>query len=541
MKRFAFSVVAGSLLAPLALSQAHTFTRADAVNASTAPDRDSMLGSISADGEHVVFLSDANNLVPTPPGLKVQRNMYIRDLRNGNLVQVNLAPDGSSMPMDSTSAVGFAPGAVSADGSYVAFQSGLLVPALGDNDVRSDIFVRDTVLGTTTLISATDPAGSSSVHYGFPTMSGDGRYIAYLASDPGTPIGDPTFGRLVLHDRALNTTVEVASYPILSWDGIDPSPAISLDGSTIAFAGSKNVFTGGPVRSLIVTYDVASGAVTENIITTSHLNAIQNVSIDATGTKVAFSSRNPLTPDDNDVTEDVFVLDLATQALRLVSKCYLPGSEAIATDPSMSPNGRYVAFESTATCYTGVATEGPQVVVADLDTGMFTLQTINDLAMPGDVSMAKYAKVESTQALSADGERLVFHSSYRNLANPMAPFSIFDTDIATFVRDRNVDGPNLRLEALTAGGTATLFVEGATPSGALLVGVSLAGQTPQPTPFGLVELTPPWTTFPVVANGVGDVVIGVPVPPVLGGQRVWLKALDLPGAELTTTFMGVVQ
>src|SRR5262249_20082646 len=115
---------------------------------------------ISADGRFVVFESFANDLVAndTHPDT---RNIYIRDLRKSTPDLVSAATDGGSGNSGS-----FEP-AVSADGRYVAFHS--LANNLTDNDHdgtsesidNEDVFVRDTVLGKTTVVSL-NAAGTNS-------------------------------------------------------------------------------------------------------------------------------------------------------------------------------------------------------------------------------------------------------------------------------------------------------------------------------------------------------------------------------------------
>jgi hypothetical protein len=214
----------------------------------------------------------------------------------------------------------------------------------------------------------------------------------------------------------------------------------------------------------------------------------------------------------------------------------------VASTPSISANGRYVAFVSSGSCHTGMALEGTHIFVRDLETGLTTLQTFSDQGAPGHTALSqKISHVGGPQALSADGEVVVFDSTYKNLATPVSPTALLDVSSGVYIRERQVDGPGLTLTNLVAGQTASLAIANATPSGPLFVGYSLTGQGPFPSYWGLIDLSPPVLTFTVMADAQGGVSMPLAVPPALAGERVWMKALDLVGSHPTTSFTGIVQ
>src|SRR5579859_838114 len=115
---------------------------------------DSWLPILSADGRYVLFASTANNLllasnnVPIPTGLLPNLNVFLRDrtAATTTLVSVNLSGvaggNGDSVPLD-----------LSTNGRYALFESSAsdLVPA--DTNGATDVFVRDLLTGTITLVS----------------------------------------------------------------------------------------------------------------------------------------------------------------------------------------------------------------------------------------------------------------------------------------------------------------------------------------------------------------------------------------------------
>ena len=115
---------------------------------------DSLAPVVSPDGRYVLFASTANNLclatnnAPLPAHFPAPLNVFLRDRSNATtvLVSVNLSGvaggNGDSLPVD-----------LSTDGRYAVFESSAsdLVP--GDTNNATDVFVRDLVSGSTTLVN----------------------------------------------------------------------------------------------------------------------------------------------------------------------------------------------------------------------------------------------------------------------------------------------------------------------------------------------------------------------------------------------------
>ena len=112
------------------------------------------------------------------------QDVYVKDLQTG---AITLASVGSSGVKSNSSS--YQP-SISGDGRYVAFRSGATNLDPGDTDSFDDIFVRDLVNNTTTLVS-TSSSGVKSNNSSFePSVSGDGRYVTFTSRatnlDPGT-------------------------------------------------------------------------------------------------------------------------------------------------------------------------------------------------------------------------------------------------------------------------------------------------------------------------------------------------------------------
>ena len=189
---------------------------------------------------------------------------------------------------------------VSADGRYVAFESwAQLVPA--DTDRQPDVYVLDRTSGRVTLESV-DPGDDQA---GYPRLSGDGRLIVFEARHGADlPRVDIIVrDRMTLLSRSLTETVQQEG--LLAWSR---QPAISGRGHVVAFSSAATTLCRGT--------DVNGRLKTS----TSSIWPRAGVR------RVSLTSANE----------------------------QLPTGDSIA--PSLSPDGRWLAFASTAPLDTGRAT-----------------------------------------------------------------------------------------------------------------------------------------------------------------------------------------
>ena len=233
------------------------------------------------------------------------------------------------------------------------------------NQPRLNVFLRDRAKSTTTLVSINLSGTGGGNGDSIPTgLSADGRYACFESSASDLVEGDTNgVTDVFVRDLASNLTVLVS---------------VSLDG------GAGN----GPCRSSVMTPD---------------------------GRYVAFvSSATNLVAGDTNGISDVFVRDLqagltalASPGAKSTTNLYSPifgssGSEG----PDITPDGRYVAFYSTATnLVPGVSTPG-EVYLRDLVAGTTTWVSSGARALLGTSKAVSY-----NQALSADGQFVAFETS----------------------------------------------------------------------------------------------------------------------------------
>jgi len=180
--------------------QWRTFERASVSVSGTptdavSPNGDSTLGSISADGQFVVFHSDATDLV-TPNTDQGRTNVYLRDLKNQTTTLVShdfsvVTADGNGDSSDAH---------ISADGSWVSFTSAASNLISSDNNGQPDIFVYNVSNRSVVRVIGLNqpqvyPAGQSNGS----VISGDGRFVFSNTCDPNYSMISGC--GVLLHDR----------------------------------------------------------------------------------------------------------------------------------------------------------------------------------------------------------------------------------------------------------------------------------------------------------------------------------------------------
>jgi len=385
---------------------------------SGASNEFSFVPSISADGRYVAFASSANTALP-----EEGYDVFVRDLAGGSTRHASVRSDG----VEGVKGGDSGGGSVSPDGRYVAFWSfaSNLVP--GDTNGLSDVFVRDRATGTTTLISVGDGGLQGNGSSFDPSISADGRYVAF-ASDSDNLTPDDTDGTydVFVRDRVAGTTTLVASDA--SRESV--SPSISGEGRYVAFvSGDRNgnfldVFVRDRVLGTTTLVSEAADGSNGNSLSYSP-------SMSADGRYVAFVSRaSNLVPEDTNTAEDVFVRSVAAGTTTRASVAS-DGSQAnlygYSYSPSISADGRYVAFASSASNLVPEDTNAvTDVFVRDRVAGATTRVSVATDGSQGN----SYSHWPS---LSADGRYVAFASNASNLAVPGATHS---HGLNVFVADR---------------------------------------------------------------------------------------------------------
>jgi hypothetical protein len=170
-------------------------TRVSVASDGTQSNSDSEYPSINADGRYVAF-SSASKLVPGDTNGSY--DVFVHDRQTGITERVSVASDGTQGNYDS----GYwnSP-CISADGRYVAFDSGAsnLVP--GDTNWPTDVFVRDRQAVRTTRLSVASDGAQANGGSWYACISADGRYVAFGSGAVNLVPGDTTGWDVFVRDR----------------------------------------------------------------------------------------------------------------------------------------------------------------------------------------------------------------------------------------------------------------------------------------------------------------------------------------------------
>lgn len=427
-------------LLPLAISALIWHPVEDALAAETDPvsintsgkqgNSDSLSTSASADGRYIVFSSKASNLVAGDANGK--QDIFVLDRLTGKIRLVSVDSAGVQGNGDS-----WAP-SISADGAAVAFASSAanLIAGVADTNAASDVFVHNLATGKTTRVSVNSAGKQGNSWSDNPSISGDGRVVAFDSMSSNLVANDTNLQRDVfVHFLTSGKTGRVSvDSAEQQTTGYSEDPSISADGKAIAFMSKGSLvpedLNGRPD---IYVRDIAQGATVRVSVDSAGAEAGNwsgNPSISGDGQVVAFESKaNNLVPNDSNGIWDVFAHNRTTGVTSRVS-VNSAGEEGnnYSLFPAVSADGRTVAFYSPATNLVAHDTNGVgDVFVHSLVSGKTALASLDSAGRQGN-------NISEGPALNADGRIVAFSS----LASNLVPNDTNNAQDA-FVRDRMLD------------------------------------------------------------------------------------------------------
>ena len=304
-------------------------------NASVQANSSSDFGKVSSSGRFVAFVSAADNLIVEDTNLR--EDVFVRDTCIGaaepcsqSTSRVSVSADGLQVDGASTMP------ALSADGRYVAFVSNASNIVPGAKAEGSEVFLRDTCLGTeehcapsTIGVSVTDagvPGDGPSLH---PAISPDGRFVAFLSTASNLGATGSTLARQIfLRDTCTGTTngcrpstVHIsASADDGESEAGGSAPAISLEGRYVAFVSAVSHLVPDDTNQWVDAFIHDTCLVTPAYIKATWRLSRSRLGADAdadtltlaltpNGRVLAFTSTaSNLVPGDTNGAEDVFVI-----------------------------------------------------------------------------------------------------------------------------------------------------------------------------------------------------------------------------------------
>ncbi|MGN6386155.1 MAG: TolB family protein, partial [Verrucomicrobiota bacterium] len=275
-------------------------------NLSKTPSAASYSPVISPDGNHVAFISKALGIVREGTPLF---GLYLYNINEESLKLLGWARF---------------PGTFNANSQLFLFETLTDQPELGDTNNYSDVFLYDLAQEKLELISINLDAtsGNAASHIG--SITPDGRYVVFTsaASDLATNDNNGT-NDVFLRDRVSGVTILISHNSLgEAANGDSDSPSISSDGKLIAYRSSATDLVDDEIRAggQIYVYDVTTGQtrlITRSISGNRSSNARAGMPlIRPDGSGIIFKSfATDIVPTKGSSSQDIYYVSLLPGAL----------------------------------------------------------------------------------------------------------------------------------------------------------------------------------------------------------------------------------
>ena len=393
---------------------APTTVRVSVKSNGTEVNADNDNPAISSDGRYIAFESVG---AFTPGDTGTDGDVFVHDTQTGTTQRASVTSNGTEV----NSADGSEDASISADGNLVAFASDAALSP-GDHNNALDVYVHDFSNGTTKRMSLTSNGSEVMADSENPSISADGRYVAFQSDGALTPDDTNGVTDVYVRDRKTGTTRRVS----LRAGGAQPTedstdPAISGDGRDIAFVTSDGHMTAqsdyGPSPLLdddVFVRDMTANTTRRVSLKTNGTEAETNSqvasrlpAISANGNFVTFESQGGFVPADTNGFDDVYIRNLKAKTTSLVSLrsngTVANKDSGVAAPAPLSTNGRYVAFESVAQLVPSDGNTDRDVYMRDRTAGTTTRISVKS---NGTGVSANHQE----PAISADGRYVAFAS-----------------------------------------------------------------------------------------------------------------------------------
>lgn len=281
---------------------------------------------ISANAEAVAVESAATDLVRATDCKRLAVGIYLISLPSGKRTRLDIARPGGLDAAGSSMSP-----AIDAAGRYTVFASKAdltcgeaeaCIPERRDRNHVSDVYIFDAGSNGTRRISLSRTGGDADGASYQPTISGDGRFVAFVSEASNlTAESNGRHAQLYVHDLTSGSTTLVSRTAFgQPANGSTSHPSLSFDGSTNAFQSlATNLLCERKCHPDLADINLlpdvfVSDLRTHRVLRMSAdggeewMETSRGASMDAAGRLVTFGSWHPTDAGDRAHDEDVFVI-----------------------------------------------------------------------------------------------------------------------------------------------------------------------------------------------------------------------------------------
>ena len=416
-------------------------------------------------GQTIYMYAGANGTMPQNTKTQIASD-YTYDLvtRSSNDVKFSTFYDGSNV------AVGGIPGE---EGRYITFVSSAVFS--GGSGKYRQVFWRDRNTGTTKLISTAPSGEEGNGDCYAPAISGDGKSVAFESNATNLITDDKNRVKDIFIWYSVTNKIERVN---VGNDGKEANaasyePSVSGDGNSIAFTSTaSNISTTqkGESNNNVFLRDMALQTTLMISVdpTSKKGGGGSNASLAYDGKRMAFYSQtSTLVSNDKNGLWDIFLWEHNNQQLKRISltadgKERNQGEESVnrIVAPSISGNGRYIAFTTTAT----------NMVAGDdkyfQDVFIYDTQT-NTTSIASTTADGKFGNADSPIgqgekiAISYAGDYVAYSTKATNLGVPASNIVLYDVAGKKNKVVSNVTGSGVGRAVISYSGSYVVFGIGA--------------------------------------------------------------------------------
>lgn len=316
-------------------------------------------GNPGEEGRYIAYVSSA----VFSGGSGKYRQIFWRDRNTGTTKLISAAPTGEEGNGDC-----YAP-AISGDGKSVAFESNATNLITDDKNGVKDIFIWHSVTNKIERVSVGNDDKEANAASYEPSVSGDGNLIAFTSTAGNistTPKGESN-NNVFLRDMALNSTIMISIDPSSKKGGGGSNASIAYDGKRMAFYSQTSTLVSDDKNGLwdIFLWEEKNPQLKRISLTADgkernqgeeSVNRIVAPSISGNGRYIAFATTaSNMVPGDDKNFQDVFIYDVQTNTT-IIASTTADGKFGNADSPigqgekiAISYDGNYVAYSTKAT------------------------------------------------------------------------------------------------------------------------------------------------------------------------------------------------